>query len=197
MSLILSLDQCGQPTEWISWQDAVVYQAKDMVAWSIGEIEFTFHGGNNRITGKQSVITTASIIAIKGKSVSQRRKPPGLNNRQLFRRDRHICAYCGKHFQDAGLTRDHIIPKAKNGVDTWMNCVSACRKCNNFKDDRTLKQCGLELLYVPYIPCREESLLLENRNVLYDQMMFLSDFLPKTSRMYQEVIEMTSAKEAQ
>jgi hypothetical protein len=50
-----------------------------------------------------------------------------------------------------------------------------------------LHECGLELLYVPYIPDKAEALILQNRNILSDQMQFLSDFLPKHSRVRQMV----------
>ena len=44
-----------------------------------------------------------------------------------------------------------------------------------------------ELLYVPYVPDKAEGLILQNRNILADQMSFLSDFLPKHSRVRQLV----------
>ena len=31
--LILALDTSGQPRDWITWQQAVFYHAKDRVAW--------------------------------------------------------------------------------------------------------------------------------------------------------------------
>ena len=49
----------------------------------------------------------------------------------------------------------------------------------------SLKQAGMELLYVPYVPDKAEALILQNRNILADQMQFLKDFLPKHSRVKQ------------
>ena len=70
MSRILKLDAGGTPQDWISHQDAVIYHAKNLVAWQLGEGEgdVLFRGGENRITGKQSRIVTAPIIvrAISG-----------------------------------------------------------------------------------------------------------------------------------
>jgi 5-methylcytosine-specific restriction endonuclease McrA len=43
---------------------------------------------------------------------------PGLTNGKLFARDRNVCAYCGKHFHEDDLTREHIIPFAQNGWTT-------------------------------------------------------------------------------
>jgi hypothetical protein len=65
---VLTLDANGIPHRWVSWQHAVFYQAKDLVAWVAGSHEFEIRGGINRVTGEQSSIRTNSIIAIKGRS---------------------------------------------------------------------------------------------------------------------------------
>lgn len=189
MNRILALDAHGQPHRWVSAEMAVIYHAKNLVAWQLGDGEVLFRGGENRITGTQSKIVTAPIIAVKGESHAAKRmnKPPSLTNRELFRRDRHFCAYCGRQFGDNKLTRDHIVPTSKGGRDTWMNVVTACEHCNNKKADRLLEDCGMELLYVPYVPNRAEALILENRNVLACQMDYLLSFIPDYSRVWEEV----------
>src|SRR5438093_670255 len=94
--LILSLDAHGVPHRWISWQQACFYYAKNLIAWTMGDETFTYYGGISRITGERSSITAHSIIAIKGKALAAKgfNQVPPLNNRELFRRDRHMCAYC-------------------------------------------------------------------------------------------------------
>lgn len=184
---ILQLDVNGQPNDWISWQDAAVYHAKGLVSWSLGEHETVIRGGNNRDTGLQSIIKTSSIIAVKGDTHKRKHRHPALNNTELFRRDRCVCAYCGNLFSEHRLTRDHIIPSSRGGQDNWMNVVSACGKCNQKKDCKTLEEARMELLYLPYIPSRAEHLILANRNVLADQMDFLLSFVPANSRLHQEI----------
>lgn len=184
MALILKLDSHGQPSKWITWQDAAVYHAKGLVSWSLGENETVIRGGNSRLTGEQSIIRTSSIIAVKGEASGRKRhRPPALNNPELFRRDRHTCAYCGGQFKESKLSRDHIHPRSKGGDDVWMNVVTCCAKCNQKKDDKTLSQAGLVLLYAPYVPSQAEHLILKNRNVLADQMEFLLSFVPADSRI--------------
>lgn len=189
MSRILTLDAQGTPHRWVSHQDAIVYHAKGLVAWQLGEGDgdVLFRGGENRITGTQSRIITAPIIAVKGESAAAKRmnKPPALTNRELFRRDHYMCAYCGKLFKELHLTRDHIQPRSKGGVDKWTNVVTACEGCNHRKDDKTLDECGMQLLYVPYAPNRAEALVLENRVILGCQMDYLTSFLPSHSRVWQ------------
>jgi HNH endonuclease len=187
MSRILTLDQQGHPSGWVSHQDAITYHAKGLVAWQLGEGQgdTTFRGGENRITGQVSRITTAPIIAIKGKATASRRanKAPSLNNSNLFSRDDHVCAYCAKRFSFGDLTRDHVIPRSKGGRDIWTNVVTACGPCNHRKDDHLLEEVGMKLVYVPYTPNLAESLLLEGRNILACQMDYLVSFIPPQSRV--------------
>lgn len=181
---VLALDIGGIPRQWISHENAITYFAKDMVAWSLGEVVAKFRGGvqNN---GHLSYIETPSIIAIKGHGFDpSKHGKVALTNKTLFGRDRHICAYCGGHFSNYyHLSRDHIVPKSKGGTNTWTNCVTACVSCNNKKDSKTLKEAGMELLYVPYEPNHFEAMILQNRNILADQMEYLMSGVPKHSRI--------------
>jgi len=185
--LILTLDNSGIPHRWITWQHACFYYAKNQIAWSAGENAFTVFGGYNRISGERSCITASSIIAIKGRAMATRAfsQVPPLNNRELFHRDRYLCAYCGGIYAGAKLTRDHIIPFSRGGRDTWMNVVTACRSCNERKSDRTPELAHMELLYLPYVPNRAEYLILTNRRILSDQMEFLAQHVPAQSRLHQ------------
>lgn len=181
---ILALDIGGTPRQWISHDDAIVYHAKGQVAWTLGEIVARYNGGvqNN---GTKSYIETPSIIAVKGSGFNPARHGRvGLSNKTLFGRDRHICAYCGGHFaQPSQLSRDHIVPRSRGGVDDWMNVVTACKRCNTHKGNKTLKEARLELIYVPYVPNHFEHLILQNRNIRADQMEYLAAGLPKHSRV--------------
>jgi hypothetical protein len=182
---ILQLDVGGIPQGWVDWQEAVIFHAKGMVAWSIGEEGMIVRGGTSRMTGQQSIIQTAPIIAVKGeKAKSAKYKTPTLSNRTLFRRDRHVCAYCGNIFVYDHLSREHIIPTSKGGHDTWMNVVSACKPCNHRKANRTPDAAGMTLLYLPYVPSKFEELILKNRRILQCQMDFLMNHVPPNSRLW-------------
>lgn len=183
--LILTLDLHGVPHRWVTWQQACFYYAKNLVAWTLGDAAFTFYGGISRATGVRSSITAHSIIAIKGKAVAIKgfNQVPPLSNRELFRRDRHICGYCACEFSFLRLTRDHIQPLSRGGSDTWMNVVSCCRHCNGLKRNRTPQEAGLELVYAPYVPNKAEYLILTNRKILSDQMDFLVQHVASHSRI--------------
>lgn len=183
--LILALDNAGSPNRWVDLESAIHYQAKGLVAWELGETRFALHGGINRVSGQRSVLSTASIIAVRGHDfmVRHQDRVPALSRELLFRRDRNVCAYCGGKFRSSELEMEHVLPRARGGANDWRNLVSACRACNARKGCATPEEAGMPLLYVPYAPNRHESFILANRNILADQMEFLALGLPRHSRL--------------
>ncbi len=179
---VLALTSSGTPHQWMHWQDAITAKFKGLISYEFGD-ESLYFGGVSRMTGERSTIEVKSIIALKGNFKFQPRIP-ALTNQNLFKRDLHICGYCGRlESKSTVLTRDHIIPVSRGGKDTWTNCISACKKCNNYKDDNLLSDTDLELLWVPYTPTKDEHLIMQNRNILIDQAKFLLNFVPEHSRM--------------
>jgi hypothetical protein len=173
----------GLPQAWVVLEEAIVYHAKQLVAWSLGDDVREFRGGYQR-NGSRSSIATKSILAIKGCVHEFHMPAPGLTNLLLFARDRHACAYCGNRFPAKVLSRDHVVPVSKGGKDIWTNTVTACRSCNTRKADRSPEQAGMRLLYVPYVPNRHEHFILRNRHILADQMEYLLAGVPRTSRLH-------------
>jgi hypothetical protein len=182
--LILQLDVNGDPHRWIDFETAAYYYAKDLVAWTPTADGFTIYGGTSRDTCSRSFMDMNTIIAVKSDSTHKPvYRTPTLTNRALFRRDQHLCAYCGHEFKTDKLTRDHIIPRSRKGKDIWTNVVTACGSCNRHKDARTPDEAGMKLLYLPYTPNKSEYLILMNRNILADQMEFLLSKVSKQSRL--------------
>lgn len=180
---ILALDSTGSPRNWLSANDAITHYALGKVVWEMGEPIVRYRGGINRL-GEVSEIVSSSIIAIRGKQINlEKAGRVRLTNRSLYVRDRYVCAYCSRSFPSSDLSRDHIIPRSKGGTDDWMNVVTACKKCNTKKGDKTLSQVGFDLHYVPYRPNHFERLILENKNIRGDQMEFLKNFIPEKSRI--------------
>jgi hypothetical protein len=181
---VLKLSAQGLPQSWISLEQAVLHYAADEVRWEVGQQVAVFRGGHNARTGHQSVITVNSIIGTRGvPGISPFDLRPSLTNAKLFARDRNVCAYCGDHFHESELTREHIVPFAQKGQNHWMNVVTACKSCNHRKSNRTPEQAKMPLLYTPYVPSLWEDFILRNRRILADQMEFLKAHVPKTSRL--------------
>jgi 5-methylcytosine-specific restriction endonuclease McrA len=74
---------------------------------------------------------------------------PAVSRKELLRRDRHQCQYCGSNKH---LTIDHIIPRSRGGKDSWENLVIACAGCNSRKSNRTPEEAGMHLKTTPKAP---------------------------------------------
>lgn len=89
-----------------------------------------------------------SIVRLKG-YVSVPYKRIMISRKNVLRRDRFRCQYCGSRDK---LTIDHVHPKSRGGRDTWENLVAACTPCNNRKGNRTPDEAGMQLLRQPFRP---------------------------------------------
>lgn len=90
-----------------------------------------------------SVVRLALYLRIPTKQMA-------LTKRNVLRRDRHQCQYCGT--RRAPMTVDHVVPRTLGGGDSWDNLVCACVRCNNRKGDRRPEQVGLSLKRKPRLP---------------------------------------------
>lgn len=182
---VLQLDVSGRPQAWISAREAAILYASDAIAWTLGNTCQVLRGGIQRATGRQSRIEVHSIVAVRGAVPSRAwRTVPALSNPKLFSRDRQVCAYCGGRFHFDELTREHIVPVSRGGVDGWMNCITACRACNGRKGNRLPEEAHMALLYLPYVPSLHEDMILRGRRIVADQMDFLLASVPRSSRLH-------------
>ena len=139
MTMVLVISAAtGQPMQWVTQEEAISHHALNKVVYQIGDPEqFVFHGGMNRITGTQSKLASAPIIAVNGVNPKGRTPIPPISNSVLFKRDGRICIYCGQKFNFRELTREHLHPRSKGGRDHWLNLATSCRLHNNMKGDMT------------------------------------------------------------
>ena len=181
---ILRINTAGAPVEWLNWQQAVCLHARELVSWTYGEEVMAVHGGHSRLKGEQTIVHLNSIIACKGKVHVNGRKSPPLTNRALFRRDQNVCLYCGVHFEEVQLSRDHVHPLSRGGSDVWANVVTSCKRCNARKGNALLDDMSMDLLALPYMPNHAEYLALTHSGrILGDQMAFLQRQFSANSRL--------------
>jgi len=177
---ILRLNMAGQPIEWLHWKECVTLYARGIVVWTLGGIVKQVRGGRSRMTGLQTMIELPSIVACDGERIVKIRQESPLTNAALFYRDNCQCLYCGQYFTFAELSRDHVHPTSRGGLDRWENVVAACKRCNQRKSDHLLDELSMELLALPYRPNPYEYMaLINSRRIRGDQFEYLK---PQFSR---------------
>lgn len=101
-----------------------------------------------------------SVIALR-RYINVPRRQAHWSRRGVLVRDKFTCIYCGKHPGDvqrgemltkSSFTVDHIVPKSRNGKDTWTNTACACEPCNHRKGSRLPNEAGMRLRWEPKMP---------------------------------------------
>ncbi|QDT26642.1 HNH endonuclease [Gimesia panareensis] len=87
------------------------------------------------------------------------------SRRNVFKRDRFTCQYCGCQPGSEELTIDHVLPRSQGGETSWENCVLACVECNSHKAARTPGQANMQLMKEPVRPKWKPFYALQNIQV--------------------------------
>ncbi|MEM7202403.1 MAG: HNH endonuclease [Planctomycetota bacterium] len=95
--------------------------------------------------------------------------------RNLYRRDRNTCQYCGCKPGTSELTIDHVLPRSRGGRSSWENCVLACVRCNRRKADRLPEEAGLRLARPPFKPAWSPSIGVPLARVRQSWEKFISE----------------------
>lgn len=113
-----------------------------------GKAEVVFEDITSSIRTERTTYSYPSIIRLV-KFVTCPYKKVVLTRQNIFKRDKHTCAYCsGKK----NLTIDHIFPKSRGGKDTWENLITSCSSCNMKKDNKTPEEASMKLKFKPFRP---------------------------------------------
>lgn len=60
----------------------------------------------------------------------------------IYRRDGFACVWCGSRER---LTLDHAIPRSRGGNGSPSNLLTACKRCNDSRQDRPLRAFAVAL----------------------------------------------------
>lgn len=148
----LKLDMAFRPIEVIDAIEGLVLcligkaQAIESYCYEINSVNDSFK--------LPSVIALKRIVKFHFKTMACKRQ-------NVFWRDQYQCQYCSIKPSIDKLTIDHIVPRSKGGKNTWDNLVTACKKCNQKKGNKTLEQSNMKLIRKPYEP---RSSVLRNIN---------------------------------
>ncbi len=81
-------------------------------------------------------MTADASLRVKGRNRAQRIANLHSNWRRYHaKRQRGLCAICGKPMPDDDVTLDHVIPLSKGGADTFKNTRATHKICNWMKGD--------------------------------------------------------------
>lgn len=137
---------------------AVVSSKRGLILVIEGKAHVTEEHPDHTVTSARDIWPVPTQIVLKEfvKSRPTHNIPAILTQRNLFLRDGHRCQYCNRHKSELKstefLTRDHLRPTSKGGLNVWKNVVTACSKCNNKKADLLLEDTDLILRKTPSIP---------------------------------------------
>lgn len=140
----LILNSSYQPVKLVSWQKALVLFFQGKV--EILEVHSTV------VYSAASSFQLPSVIRLKRYVPIQKTTRLKFSRENIYLRDNYTCQYCAKPFPYKELTLDHVVPASKFGRKDWTNVVTACRKCNHRKGNRTPLGAGMPLLNEPRIP---------------------------------------------
>ncbi len=117
-----------------------------------GKAEIVTHEEENPIKTERKSYRRPTVIRLLRYITLPFRKI-NLNRQNIYRRDGHKCIYCGSK---NNLTLDHVVPKCKNGANTWKNLVTCCGSCNVKKGDKIvddfLLEYDLKMSHQPFRP---------------------------------------------
>jgi 5-methylcytosine-specific restriction endonuclease McrA len=121
-----------------------------------GKAEIVEAEGMDLIRSERLALPRPAIIRLVKFVHVPRRFRRQVTNTFLFARDDYRCQYCHRTQAELRvrecLTRDHLIPISRGGLNTWQNVVTACSSCNTRKGNRLPEECGMRPHTVPTEP---------------------------------------------
>ena len=126
----------------------IVSVEKAIVLLYLEKVELVVQSRARVLRAAYSYLPFPSVIRVRDYVKLPFKKVP-LTKRNIFRRDDYECQYCGSGDE---LTIDHIVPQSRGGEDSWTNLATACRRCNNTKNDQTPQEAGMRLRRKPSRP---------------------------------------------
>ncbi|MDX9730726.1 MAG: HNH endonuclease [Bdellovibrionales bacterium] len=127
-----------------------------MLLWFQGKVEVLeyHHQGSQPVIARsaQDEFPVPSVLRLKRFINPRRLTRVRFCRENIYRRDDYRCQYCGESFSTKDLTLDHVVPASKQGRKDWTNMVTACRRCNHRKANRTPLGAGMPLLSEPKVP---------------------------------------------
>lgn len=139
----LVLTPFGMPHRIAKWEDGVV-----LVVTGKGQVYDSY----DVVCASPSISLQIPAVVRLIKEIHANKKGVKFSRSNVYTRDKFRCCYCGKKFHTSDLNYDHVLPRSRGGKTAWENIVTACRRHNTEKDDRTPAEAGLKMYFQPYKP---------------------------------------------
>lgn len=165
----LVLNNDYTPLTIVNWEKAMVWAFRSQVN---NCVDILHHYTDDYIIGATKKFPIPAVIKINFfyKRFNQRVR---FSRKNLFLRDNYTCQYCHVQKDRKYLTYDHIIPRGQwhkykpEQIGTnWKNVVTACKKCNSQKGNKTPAQANMPLKKEPKEPQNNEKYLPVTEHIL-------------------------------
>ncbi len=130
--------------------DPTDFSAVDLVTWN--DVSLAKEKLEGAVIRSQRLSLVPPEVIVLNKYDGQGEKSVVFSRKNLFKRDKYTCMYCGVQPGPEELTIDHVMPKSRGGKSSWENCVLACVECNKKKANRTPDEAKMKLRKVPKKP---------------------------------------------
>lgn len=130
--------------------DPATFERHDLLSW--GEVSKAMKVvGDGLIRSQHLAIVPPEVVVLTAYEGRGERSVV-FSRKNIFKRDRYTCQYCGGQPGPEELTIDHVMPRSRGGTSTWENCLLACVDCNKRKADKTPEEAKMPPRKVPKKP---------------------------------------------
>lgn len=130
--------------------DPATFERHDLMSW--GEVSKAMKAvGDGLIRSQHLAIVPPEVVVLTAYEGRGERSVV-FSRKNIFKRDRYTCQYCGDQPGPEELTIDHVMPRSRGGTSTWENCLLACVECNKRKADKTPEEAKMPPRKLPKKP---------------------------------------------
>lgn len=130
--------------------DPATFERHDLLSW--GEASKAKAAVDGALIRSQHLALVPPEVVVLTEYDGRGERSVVFSRKNIFKRDRYTCQYCGKQPGPEELTIDHVMPRSRGGLSTWENCLLACVECNKRKADKTPAEAGMPPRKVPKKP---------------------------------------------
>ena len=130
--------------------DPATFDRHDLISW--GEVSKAMKVVGDGLIRSQHLAIVPPEVVVLTEYEGRGERSVVFSRKNIFKRDRYTCQYCGKQPGPEELTIDHVMPRSRGGTSTWENCLLACVECNKRKADKTPEEAKMPPRKAPKKP---------------------------------------------